>query len=60
MRGDGGVGVEFSDAGTGDIGAGFADILGVQEELGGKVGKRGGGGVKEGEGFDAGEGDVLG
>jgi len=54
------VRVEFGDSGGSDVGAGLADILRLEEELRGKIGDGNWGGVVEGEGFDTGEGNVLG
>jgi hypothetical protein len=54
------VRVELSDSGGGDIGAGLADILRLEEELRGQIGDSNGSGVVEGKGFDTSEGNVLG
>lgn len=56
---DGGVGIELGDAGRGDLVARLADIVQVEEELGGKIGDGHGGGVVECEALDAGQGNVL-
>jgi hypothetical protein len=54
------VRVELSDSGSSDVGAGFADILRLEEELRGQIGDSNGSGVVEGKGFDTSEGNVLG
>jgi hypothetical protein len=56
----GDIGVELGDSWGGDISAGLADILRLEEELGGEICDGNGGGVVKSKGFDTSEGNVLG
>lgn len=57
---NGGVCVELGDPGCGDLVTGLADILGVQEELGGEIRDGGRRWIVEGKALDASKGDILG
>lgn len=60
MDGNWDIRIELSDSRSSDFGTRFADILFLEEELGGEIGDGNGCGVIEGEGLDSGKGDVLG
>jgi len=54
------VGIEFSDSGSSYSCARLADILLLEEKLGGKIGDGNGSGVIKGEGFNSSKSNVLG
>lgn len=60
MNRDGDVRVQFRYSGSSRFGARLADILGLQEELGGEVRDGNGSGVVDGKGLDTSESNVLG
>ena len=57
---DGDVGVELCDSGSCDLGTRLADVLGLEEELGGQVRDGDRGRIVQCEGLHTGKGDVLG
>jgi hypothetical protein len=54
------IGVELGDSWGGDLGAGLADILRLEEELGGEICDGDGCGIVKSKGLDTSEGDILG
>jgi hypothetical protein len=54
------VGVELGDSWGGDFGAGLADILRLEEELGGEICDGNRCGIIKSEGLDTGESNILG
>ena len=60
MDANGGVCVELGDPGCGNLVTGLADILGVEEELGGEIRDGGRRWIVEGKALDAREGHILG
>lgn len=60
MNCHGDIGVELGDSWCGDFGTRLADIMRLQEELGGEICDGNGSRVVEGKRLDTGEGNVLG
>ena len=60
MDGNWNIRVKLGDSWGSDLGTRFADIILLEEELGGEVGDGNGCGVIKGEGFNASEGNVFG